>query len=69
MDRRQSDKNIELTESEKQILHEIINTYQNMKIVFRCMKWVVFVLFLLIVDFAHLIDAIDDIYVHLKQWF
>lgn len=44
MDRKQSDKNIGLTESERQILHEMINAYQNMKIVSRCMKWGVFVL-------------------------
>ncbi|WP_208435080.1 hypothetical protein [Bartonella phoceensis] len=69
VDKKRSDKNTEFTESEIQLLHEIINTYQGMKIISRCMKWVVFIIFLVVVDFAHLIDAIDDIYVHLKQWF
>ncbi|GAA5111830.1 hypothetical protein GCM10023261_16270 [Bartonella jaculi] len=68
MDKKQSDRTTELTESEIQLLHEIINTYQGMKIVTRFVKWGVFIIFLLVIDFAHFIDAIDDIYAHLKQW-
>ncbi|MBB6159658.1 hypothetical protein HNQ74_001093 [Bartonella doshiae] len=69
MDKKQSNRNIEFTELEKQLLHEIINTYQGIKIVSRYVKWSVFILFLLVIDFVHLIDAIDDIHIHLKQWF
>nr|WP_082911298.1 hypothetical protein [Bartonella doshiae] len=69
MDKKQSNRNIEFTELEKQLLHEIINTYQGIKIVSRYVKWSVFILFLLVIDFAHLIDAIDDIHIHLKRWF
>ncbi|WP_375645800.1 hypothetical protein [Bartonella sp. TT29SHDZB] len=61
---------MELTEAEKEILQEIIMTYQSVKMMSRLMKWIAFFLFfLLILDFARLMDAIDNIFAHLKQWF
>ncbi|WP_375622337.1 hypothetical protein [Bartonella sp. TT119HLJHH] len=60
---------MELTEAEKEILQEIIMTYQRVKMMSRLMKWIAFFLFLLILDFARLMDAIDNIFAHLKQWF
>lgn len=58
----------ELTEAEKEMLQEIILTYQSVKMMSRFMKWIAFFLFLLILDFARLIDAIENIFAHLKQW-
>ncbi len=68
MARKQNEKNTELTESEKAMLQEMIITYQSVKMMSRLMKWIVFFLFLLILDFARLMDAIDNIFAHLKQW-
>ncbi len=65
MARKKTQDDIELTESEK----EMIITYQSVKMISRLMKWIAFFLFLLILDFARLMDAIDNIFAHLKQWF
>ncbi|WP_375628327.1 MULTISPECIES: hypothetical protein [unclassified Bartonella] len=65
MARKKTQDDIELIESEK----EMIITYQSVKMISRLMKWIVFFLFLLILDFARLMDAIDNIFAHLKQWF
>ncbi len=51
------------------MLQEMIITYQSVKMMSRLMKWIAFFLFLLILDFARLMDAIDNIFAHLKQWF
>ncbi|WP_375647071.1 MULTISPECIES: hypothetical protein [unclassified Bartonella] len=69
MARRKTEKYTELTETEKEMLQEMIITYQSVKMMSRFMKWIVFFIFLLILDFARLMDAIDSIFVHLKQWF
>ncbi|UTO28200.1 hypothetical protein [Bartonella harrusi] len=58
-----------LTEAEKEMLQEMIITYQNVKMMSRLMKWIAFFLFLLILDFARIMDAIDNVFAHLKQWF
>lgn len=68
MVRKKSEKHIDLTEAEKEMLQEMIITYQSMKMMSRLMKWIAFFLFLLILDFARLMDAIDNIFAHLKQW-
>ncbi|CAF27096.1 hypothetical protein BH02850 [Bartonella henselae str. Houston-1] len=47
----------------------MIITYQSVKVMSSFMKWSAFFLFLLILDFARLIDAIDDVIAHLKQLF
>ncbi|VEJ44390.1 hypothetical protein [Bartonella vinsonii] len=69
MARKTTKKNTELTEAEKEMLQEMIFTYQSVKMMSRFMKWIAFFLFLLILDFSRLIEAIDNIYAHLKQWF
>ncbi|WP_455480196.1 hypothetical protein V4B17_05935 [Bartonella sp. B23] len=69
MDKRKTKKHTELTEVEKAILQEIINAYQSVKMMSCLMKWIVFFIFLLIVDFARLMDTIDNIFSYLKQWF
>ncbi|WP_375634205.1 MULTISPECIES: hypothetical protein [unclassified Bartonella] len=69
MVRKKSKKYTELTEAEKEMLQEMIITYQSVKMMSRLMKWIAFFLFLLILDFACLMDAIDNIFAHLKQWF
>ncbi|WP_455480559.1 hypothetical protein V3564_05390 [Bartonella sp. B12(2025)] len=68
MVRRETEKKIELTETEKEMLQEMIITYKSVKMMSCCMKWIAFFIFLLILDFARLIDAIEDIFTHLKQW-
>ncbi|WP_195886755.1 hypothetical protein [Bartonella senegalensis] len=67
MARKKTEKTTELTEAEKEMLHEIILTYQSVKMMSRFMKWIAFFLFLLILDFARLMDAIENIFAHLKQ--
>ncbi len=69
MARRKTEKYTELTEAEKEMLQEIIMTYQSIKMMSRLMKWIAFIIFLLILDFTRLMDAIDNIFAHLKQWF
>lgn len=69
MVRKKAEKHTELTEVEKEMLQEIIITYQSVKVMSRFMKWIAFFLFLLILDFARFIDAIDNVIAHLKQWF
>ncbi|WP_019219865.1 hypothetical protein, partial [Bartonella florencae] len=59
----------ELTETEKAMLQEMIIAYQSVKMMSRLMKWIVFFLFLLILDFARLMDALDNVFAHMKQWF
>ncbi|WP_375644687.1 MULTISPECIES: hypothetical protein [unclassified Bartonella] len=68
MARKKTQDDIELTEAEKEILQEIIMTYKSVKMMSRLMKWIAFFIFLLVLDFARLMDAIDNIFAHLKQW-
>ncbi|WP_375646301.1 hypothetical protein [Bartonella sp. TT29SHDZB] len=42
-------------------------TYKSVKVMSRLMKWIVFILFLLILDFARLMDVIDNVCARLKQ--
>ncbi len=69
MVRKKSKKHTELTEAEKEMLQEMILTYQSVKMMSRLMKWIAFFIFLLILDFARLMDALDNVIAHLKQWF
>ncbi len=69
MVRKKAEKHTELTEAEKEMLQEMIITYQSVKMMSRLMKWIAFFLFLLILDFARLMDALDNVIAHLKQWF
>ncbi|MBB5073453.1 hypothetical protein HNQ69_000574 [Bartonella callosciuri] len=69
MVRKKTKKHTELTEAEKEMLQETIITDQNVKMMSCFMKWGTLFIFLLILDFARLMDAIDNIFAHLKQWF
>ncbi|WP_330167272.1 MULTISPECIES: hypothetical protein [Bartonella] len=69
MARKKTQDDIELTEAEKEMLQEMILTYQSVKMMSRLMKWIAFFIFLLILDFARLMDALDNVIAHLKQWF
>ncbi|WP_375663181.1 MULTISPECIES: hypothetical protein [unclassified Bartonella] len=67
MARKKTQDDTELTEAEKEILQEIIMNYKSVKVMSRYTKWIVFILFLLILDFARLMDVIDNVCAHLKQ--
>ncbi len=67
MVRKKTQDDIEITEAEKEILQEIIMTYKSVKVMSRYTKWIVFILFLLILDFARLMDVIDNVCARLKQ--
>ncbi|WP_455475695.1 hypothetical protein [Bartonella sp. B17] len=69
MARRKTEKVTELTDAEKEMLQEMIVTYQSVKMMSRFMKWIVLIIFLFILEFARLIEAMDSIFAHLKQWF
>lgn len=58
----------DLSETERQLLHEMIETYQGLKMMSRIMKWLAFIVFILVMDFARLMDALDNIFSHLKKW-
>ncbi|EJF90038.1 hypothetical protein [Bartonella melophagi] len=68
MVRRKTEKHSELTDEEKEMLQEMIITYQSMKMMSRFMKWIAFMIFLIIMDCARFIDAIENIFSHLKKW-
>ncbi|WP_019221823.1 hypothetical protein [Bartonella senegalensis] len=68
MTRKRSNKEQELTGREQQLLHEMITAYQGLKMMSRIMKWIVFFLFLLVIDLARLMEALDNILTHLKRW-
>ncbi|WP_455481310.1 hypothetical protein V3564_02855 [Bartonella sp. B12(2025)] len=69
MARRKTEKVTELTNAEKEMLQEMIVIYQSVKMMSRFMKWIALIVFLFILEFSRLIEAIDNIFTHLKQWF
>lgn len=58
----------ELSETEQQLLHEMIETYQGLKMMSRFIKLVAFIIFMFVIDFARLMDSLDNILSHLKKW-
>ncbi len=46
----------------------MIETYQGLKMMSRFMKWIAFIVFMFVIDFARLMDALDNILSHLKRW-
>ncbi|WP_371137033.1 hypothetical protein [Bartonella sp. DB5-6] len=68
MVKKRSSKDKDLTETEQQLLHEMIETYQGLKMMSRVMKWLAFIVFMFIIDFARIMDALDNIFSHLKKW-
>ncbi|PIT67906.1 hypothetical protein [Bartonella tribocorum] len=59
---RKTEKQTELTEKEKEILQEIIMTYKSVKVMSRYTKWVIFIIFLLALDFSRIMDALASIF-------
>ncbi|WP_254492422.1 hypothetical protein [Bartonella sp. B1099] len=55
-------KKTELTEKEKEILQEIIMTYKSIKVMSRYTKWIIFIIFLLALDFSRIMDALTSIF-------
>ncbi|WP_273723736.1 hypothetical protein [Bartonella sp. AU18XJBT] len=62
MVRKKTEKQTELTEKEKEILQEIIATYKSVKIMSRYTKWIIFIIFLLALDFSRIVDALASIF-------
>ncbi|WP_142416823.1 hypothetical protein [Bartonella massiliensis] len=58
----------DLSETEQQLLHEMIETYQGLKMMSRIMKWLSFIVFMFVIDFSRLMDALDNILSHFKKW-
>ncbi|WP_039758391.1 hypothetical protein [Bartonella queenslandensis] len=62
MARKKTEKQTELTEKEKEILQEIIMTYKSIKVMSRYTKWVIFIIFLVVLDFSRILDALANIF-------
>ncbi|ACS51890.1 hypothetical protein Bgr_17750 [Bartonella grahamii as4aup] len=62
MARKKTEKQTELTDQEKEILQEIITTYKSVKIMSRYTKWIIFIIFLLALDFSRIVDALANIF-------
>ncbi|WP_254473145.1 MULTISPECIES: hypothetical protein [unclassified Bartonella] len=58
----------DLTETEQQLLHEMIETYQGLKMMSRIMKWLAFIVFMFVIDLSRFIDALDNHFSHFKKW-
>ncbi len=66
MVKKRSSKDKDLIEKEQQLLHEMIETYQGLKMMSRIMKLIAFIVFMFIIDFARCVDAIENSFSHLK---
>ncbi|WP_375626866.1 MULTISPECIES: hypothetical protein [unclassified Bartonella] len=64
MVKKRSSKDKGLTEKEQQLLHEMIETYQGLKMMSRIMKLIVF---MFVIDFSRFVDAVDNSFSHLKK--
>ncbi|WP_375608138.1 MULTISPECIES: hypothetical protein [unclassified Bartonella] len=62
MARKKTEKQMELTDKEKEMLQEIIMTYKSIKMMSRYTKWIIFIIFLLALDFSRIIDALTSIF-------
>ncbi|WP_175869038.1 hypothetical protein [Bartonella gabonensis] len=62
MARKKTEKQTELTEKEKELLQEIIIAYKSLKVMSRYTKWIIFIIFLLVLDFSRLMDALASIF-------
>ncbi len=68
MVKKRSSKDKGLTEKEQQLLHEMIETYQGLKMMSRIMKLIAFILFMFVIDFSRFVDAVENSFSHLKKW-
>nr|WP_051011292.1 hypothetical protein [Bartonella rattaustraliani] len=65
---KQNNQEKELTDKEQELLHEMINTYQVVKVMSRFMRWLAFALFLFVIDLSRMFDALENIVSHFKKW-
>nr|WP_275046216.1 hypothetical protein [Bartonella sp. MM73XJBT.G] len=68
MSSNQSKRGKDLSETEQRLLHEMIETYQGLKMMSRIMKWIIFIIFIFVMDLSRFIDAIENSFSHLKKW-
>ncbi|QEE11945.1 hypothetical protein MNL01_02710 [Bartonella krasnovii] len=68
MSSNQSKRRKDLSETEQQLLHEMIETYQGIKMMSRIMKWIAFIVFMFVIDLSRFMDAIENSFSHLKKW-
>nr|WP_273722185.1 MULTISPECIES: hypothetical protein [unclassified Bartonella] len=68
MSSNQSKRGKDLSETEQRLLHEMIETYQGLKMMSRIMKWIAFIIFIFVMDLSRFIDAIDNSFSHFKKW-
>ncbi|EJF84703.1 hypothetical protein MCU_00281 [Bartonella elizabethae Re6043vi] len=68
MSRKQSNQERDLSETEQRLLHEMIETYQGLKMMSRIMKWIALIVFMCVIDFARFMDALGNSFSHLKKW-
>ncbi|WP_273784049.1 hypothetical protein [Bartonella sp. AU15XJBT] len=68
MSRKKSNEEQELTQTERQLLHEMIETYQGLKMMSRIVKWLAFIVFMFVIDFSRFVDAVENSFSHLKKW-
>nr|WP_275064619.1 hypothetical protein [Bartonella sp. MM73XJBT] len=65
---KKEDNTKQLTETEQQLLHEMIETYQGIKMMLRFMKWIALIVFMFVIDLARFMEALDNILSHCKKW-
>ncbi|WP_139413264.1 hypothetical protein [Bartonella mastomydis] len=65
---KRNEKEQDLSETEQQLLHEMIETYQGLKMMSRIMKWIAFIVFMFVIDFFRFIDALENHFSHFKKW-
>ncbi|WP_273760780.1 hypothetical protein [Bartonella sp. ML70XJBT.G] len=58
----------QLTETEQQLLHEMIETYQGIKMMSRFMKWIALIVFMFVIDLARFMEALENSLSHVKKW-
>nr|WP_275064884.1 MULTISPECIES: hypothetical protein [Bartonella] len=57
-----------LSQTERQLLHEMIETYQGLKMMSRIIKWIALFIFMCVMDFSRFVDAVENSFSHLKKW-
>nr|WP_275064771.1 hypothetical protein [Bartonella sp. ML70XJBT.G] len=65
---KKTDNTKQLTETEQQLLHEMIETYQGIKMMSRIMKWIALIVFMFVIDLARFMEALDNHFSHFKKW-
>ncbi|PIT67861.1 hypothetical protein [Bartonella tribocorum] len=58
----------DLSETERQLLHEMIETYQGLKMMSRIIKWIALFIFMCVMDFSRFIETLENTFSHLKKW-